>query len=51
MKKVRSVEMYLKGETDYECCRGEGATVAEKSKREGGIHGSAQGDVFPKPLA
>ena len=33
-KKVGSMEMWLRGETHHRCCRGEGAMVMEKGKKE-----------------
>ena len=48
LKNVGSVEMWLKGETDPGCCRGEGTLVLEKAKKERNSQRNAQGETFPK---
>lgn len=59
MTKVGGVETWFRGETDCECCRGEGALVAEKgengvggwTERERREHmGTQKENTSPKPL-
>lgn len=47
-KKVVNVEVCFRGETDSDCCRGEGAMVTEKGEREKEKHtGECTRRTFP----
>jgi len=49
LKKVGSVETWLRGEMDHGCCGGEGAIVEEKGKREYSTHGNTEENISLKP--